>query len=296
MEILLVACGGIGNIVQATPTMRAIINAGHQLDLRLCCNSSKDIQSIFKLNGMRKVFVTDTKHEYDFQMTGPFCPGKKYKARNFIKSKIRYDQHIEEVKVYFNMANQIGIKGKIPNIEVKIGKKGLDPLPNTVAIYPGSKPNWAMKRWDKYDQLAKEFENVLVVGKKEDINSHGKPTWITTPWKWPKQTKFYTGSLSEMTYTLSKCKMFIGNDGGLAHVAAATGIPTYVLFGPSSVIKNKPFHKNAQAIAIDIPCRPCQFQADENGLQIFGGGKGNCYNNMKCMREMSVEFVLKKIL
>lgn len=39
--------------------------------------------------------------------------------------------------------------------------------------------------------------------------------------------------LLDVSAFFSKCDLFIGNDSGLMHLAAATGIPTFGLFGPS---------------------------------------------------------------
>src|SRR5206468_12002766 len=40
---------------------------------------------------------------------------------------------------------------------------------------------------------------------------------------------------------LRRCAMFIGNDTGLMHIAAASGIPTLGLFGPSPVAQYAPW-------------------------------------------------------
>lgn len=289
--------GGIGNIVQATPAIKAIAEEGHSIDLNLYCNSSNEIKGLFELPVVSNVYMNaeSLNRNYDYQLNGPFTPGKKY-AKIVIRPRISYAKHRPEAEVYYDLAKQIGVKKVMGDAEVNVGEHGWIPDPESVAIYPGSKPNWAMKRWDKYDELACKFNRVMLVGSREDINSHGNPTWITRPFKWPKNCQKIIGPIQNVAYTISKCKMFIGNDGGLAHVAAATGIPTFVLFGPSSDKKNKPYSKNAHVIAIKLPCRPCQFMKGSNGQQIFDGGKGNCYLNMKCMREMSVDFVYNRIL
>lgn len=297
MNVLMVLGGGIGNIIQATPAIKTIASEGHRVDLCLHCNSSQDIKDIFNIEAVTSIYVNKSPSLiYDWQLNGPFTPGKQYQAKNKYRTKVHYAQHIPEANVYYDLAQHIGIKTKMLNAEVCIEKSRLVPKHlDTVAIYPGSKFNWAMKRWDKYDELANKFEHVAIVGTKQDIHSHGNPTWIKKPWSWDKKVEFVSGSLKEMAYFLSKCKMFIGNDGGLSHIAAATGIPTFVLFGPSSYIKNKPFAKNAHVIAIDLPCRPCQFRADEKGQQIFDGNKFGCPQNMKCMKEMSSNYVYQKI-
>lgn len=296
MQILLVTGGGIGNIVQATPTMKAIAAEGHTLDLKLTCNTGVDVTDLFSIPCVRKVFTTrQPKSSYDYELRGLFIPGTVHNSKNRIKSKISYAQHIPESEVYYDMARQLGITTPMQDCEVNIGKTGPKPKhSDTVAIYPGSKYNWAMKRWDKYDELAKHFKHVAIVGTDKDINSHGNPTWITKPWKWPNNVEIVTGKLQDVAHFISHCKFFVGNDGGLSHVAAGTGIPTFVLFGPSSDVKNRPRSKYAYVIAMRMPCRPCQFQK-KNGKRIFDGDLGNCYNNMRCMREMTVPYVLKEI-
>jgi len=297
MKILFVTGGGIGNIIQATPTIKALAIEGHKVDLRLHCNSGADIREVFNIPSVRQVFIDkEPKGNYDCEMRGLFIPSSLHGAKKTVKCKISYAQHIPESEVYYSLAKQIGIKAPMGDCEINVGQNG--PIPehkHTVAIYPGSKYNWAMKRWDKYDELAKKFKHVAVVGTDKDINTHGNPTWITRSWKWPKHVRFAKDpQLVNVAHFISKCDMFIGNDGGLAHVAAATGIPTFVLFGPSSDVKNKPKAHKAHVVAINLPCRPCQFKK-KNGKSIFDGNIGNCYLNMKCMNDMSVDFVLKQM-
>lgn len=296
MKILFVLGGGIGNIVQATPAIQAIGSEGHHIDLLLHCNSSTEY-SIFKLPCVKRIYGnrSNPSEFYDVQLNGPFTPGARYKAKKYFKTRVNYAQHLAEAEVYYDLAKQIGVTTKMPNAKVNVGSwPGKERDPETITIYPGSKHNWAMKRWDKYDQLASHFKKVLVVGSEKDIYSHGNPTWITKPWKWPDHVEFFTGGLQEVAYVISTCKAFIGNDGGLSHVAAGTGVPTFVIFGPSSDIKNKPYCKNAHIVAIDLPCRPCQFAKGPDGMQIFGENKANCPYEMKCMKEMSVEYVIEK--
>jgi hypothetical protein len=295
-KVLCVFSGGIGNIVQAMPALQSIIAEDNEVDVSLYCNSSNDME-IFKLPGVRRLCVNSLPNEqYDFQLIGPFSPSLEEKAKKVIRSRIRLAQHSPEANLYYDMAQQMGVTTPMPFTKIVLPKDGRHPTDtNTVAIYPGSKPNWAMKRWNKYDELAKYFDNVVVVGSRSDIYSQGNPTWIKRKWRWPNNVEFFIGSLAGAAFLISKCKMFVGNDGGLSHCAAATGVPTFILFGPSSTVKNKPYAPNAHVIAIDLSCRPCQFQKGPDGKQIFNSGKASCPFNMKCMKDMSVQFVLNKI-
>lgn len=47
---------------------------------------------------------------------------------------------------------------------------------------------------------------------------------------------------------LSKCALYIGNDSGLMHMAAAAGTPTLGLFGPSHAELYAPWGSNTQAV------------------------------------------------
>lgn len=53
----------------------------------------------------------------------------------------------------------------------------------------------------------------------------------------------------EAACVISHCDAFIGNDSGLMHCAAATGIPTLGLFGPSNRDVYAPWGTNARMIA-----------------------------------------------
>ncbi len=54
--------------------------------------------------------------------------------------------------------------------------------------------------------------------------------------------------LSEVKSILSAAQLFIGNDSGPAHIAAAFGIPVVVLFGPSNPVTWAPWRTEAQVL------------------------------------------------
>jgi len=47
---------------------------------------------------------------------------------------------------------------------------------------------------------------------------------------------------------LARCDLYIGNDSGLMHMAAASGCPTLGLFGPSSEIFYGPWGQRAMSV------------------------------------------------
>lgn len=95
-----------------------------------------------------------------------------------------------------------------------------------VAIHPGSgseKKNWPLEHWLR---LADEFSGhavVFITGEAEEargvkITSHAN--WHALP-------------LSELSTRLATCTAFLGHDSGISHLAAACGVPSLLLFGPT---------------------------------------------------------------
>jgi lipopolysaccharide export system permease protein len=54
---------------------------------------------------------------------------------------------------------------------------------------------------------------------------------------------------------LARCALFIGNDSGLMHLAAAVGLPTLGLFGPSRPEHYAPWGRGGAAVTTAIPYR-----------------------------------------
>ena len=60
-------------------------------------------------------------------------------------------------------------------------------------------------------------------------------------------------SLTQVAAMLARCRLFIGNDSGLMHLAAAAGTPTLGLFGPSRASEYAPSGRCATCIAAPGP-------------------------------------------
>jgi ADP-heptose:LPS heptosyltransferase len=58
-------------------------------------------------------------------------------------------------------------------------------------------------------------------------------------------------SLSEAAACLERATLFIGNDSGLMHLAAAAGAPTIGLFGPTDAAIYGPTGRRAVAVVAD---------------------------------------------
>ena len=81
--------------------------------------------------------------------------------------------------------------------------------------------------------------------------------------------------------------MFVGNDTGTVHLAAAMRRPVVALFGPTvEEFGFYPYRTPARVIAHVLPCRPCTHT-----------GKGRCRIRERhaCMERITVEEVFSAV-
>jgi heptosyltransferase-2 len=67
-----------------------------------------------------------------------------------------------------------------------------------------------------------------------------------------------TVSLRETLAVLRRGAVFIGNDSGIMHLAAAAGLPLVALFGPQSPVRFGPWGRRVRVIYKQFPCSPCR--------------------------------------
>ena len=65
-------------------------------------------------------------------------------------------------------------------------------------------------------------------------------------------------TLEELTALLGRSALFIGNDSGPAHLAAACGVPSIVLFGPQDPRRFGPWSERTQVLHHPVACFPCR--------------------------------------
>jgi ADP-heptose:LPS heptosyltransferase len=73
-------------------------------------------------------------------------------------------------------------------------------------------------------------------------------------------------TLGNLAALISRADMLLGNDSGIVHLAAALGIPTVALFGPSDVKKWRPRGERVLIMRRVLECSPCVMATMKNCL------------------------------
>jgi len=65
-------------------------------------------------------------------------------------------------------------------------------------------------------------------------------------------------TLPEVSALAARADLFVGNDSGIAHIAAAVETPSVVIFGSSNIAHWRPWNRApAEVVFEEMPCQPC---------------------------------------
>ena len=153
-----------------------------------------------------------------------------------------------------------------------------------VGVFPGA--GWKLREWmpDRFaaigDRLVQHFNAEVLIfgGQKESELVHTVASLMDA------RAIPFAGNLQvrELAACIEKCDLFLTNDTGPMHIAAAVGTPTVSLFGPGNHIRFQPLGGLHQTIRHDVPCSPCKQFTDK------------CKDNI-CMKKITVDEVWQSI-
>jgi heptosyltransferase-2 len=151
-----------------------------------------------------------------------------------------------------------------------------------VAICPGS-INSRAKRWpaEAYaslaDRLIESKRRVLLIGSKDEMDVSEDVTR-----RMRQQPIVLTGktTLDQITAVLDRADLIVTNDTGPAHIGAALGRPTIVIFGPTNPLTTRPFAPEAIVLRHPPDCAPCMLR--------------DCPIDHRCMTAITVDEVFEQ--
>ena len=292
-KILIVMDEGIGNMVMLTPTIKAIKERLPESKITIL-GRQPSVQLLEGWGLVERVLTDSDDEEYDIGFLSVWSNSYEHGFKEKVDSqcKIVFKVEVDNVDTHESMhhlkiAEFFGFEGERPG-PLCISKEVDLQLPldkKIVALSDTAQENgaWERKRWPYYKELSRQLIDngyaVVLIGGNEESRRFNKS-------EWPSQIINCLGKfdIQETAGILRKCFMFIGNDSGPAHMAAALGIPTFVFFGATRNSKNMPLGPKVKLIHSNLDCRPCQYTE-----------RWSSCKDWICMKGMTVEKVLPLI-
>jgi lipopolysaccharide heptosyltransferase II len=165
---------------------------------------------------------------------------------------------------------------------------GVDRTRPLVGIHPGA--TWPAKKWlpERFailaERMAKDLgvQVVVMAGPRDgDIVQMMRGVMSSPPMILQEVL------LRRLAAVIAHCRVFVSNDAGPMHIAAAVGTPTIGIFGPGEEDIWFPYEKSRghRALRKDVPCHPCHLD--------FCNRMGDGY--MECMKLLAADDVLAAV-
>lgn len=197
---------------------------------------------------------------------------------------------------YFDILHAAGIPAEDQRLEIFLSESerlgaaqrfdtaGVNDEQLKVGFFPGA--GWKLREWmpERFaaigDKLVQHFNaNVLIFGGQSEAELvQTVANLMNVP------AILFAGNLQirQLAACLEKCDLFLTNDTGPMHIAAAVGTSTVSLFGPGNHIRFQPLGTLHQTIRHAVPCSPCKQFTDK------------CKDNI-CMKGIGVDEVWESV-
>ncbi len=208
-------------------------------------------------------------------------------------SKIEYDprQHVAEYYLSLLKFYHLKTKDTRPEIQVPLKrqkmatsmfkKEGILLDRPVIAIQPFSL--WQYKEWGgiKFSRLIDWIRTeygfpVVLIGSPDEKE---RAAHIMNRCEDGVYSLVGKTSIGTLAAVLKQCFLFIGVDSAGMHMAAALGIPTVSIFGPSSPVSWAPQGNQHSVVHKDMPCVPCRHKGCEDS------------EISRCLKQLTVEEV-----
>ena len=144
-------------------------------------------------------------------------------------------------------------EGRLCKAGIRAGKKRIALAPG--AAY-GSAKCWAPERFaETADALIDDFDaDVILFGASSELEICRQ---IADRMRHRPVVLAGQTSIGELPALFSRCSLFIGNDSGAMHVAAAVGVPVVAVFGSTDPHGTAPVTSLKRLVQHPVACSPC---------------------------------------
>ena len=175
--------------------------------------------------------------------------------------KISTQQHLVKQYVHIAMINNDNFDNNIPNLKLYIQKEEF--LKPTLGINAGATYGSA-KRWypERFAEVGAHFSDrfdILIFGGPNEVEMAKdiEDSLISFGVSNYKNIAGQT-DIKELCAKIGGCSLFVTNDSGPMHVAAAYQVPTVAIFGPTRYKETSQWqNKKSVIVRHEMECSPC---------------------------------------
>lgn len=166
---------------------------------------------------------------------------------------------------------------------LRLEAEGIASTETVVSVNPGA-TNSRAKQWlpERFaaaaDRIAESTgARIAILG---SASESGTAASVMAALERPERAINLTGktSLRELIGVLASSLALVSNDTGPAHLAAALGLPTVTVFGPTEAFATRPLGKRAVVVDHPVDCSPCMLR--------------DCPIDHRCMTGVTVDSVV----
>ena len=229
-------------------------------------------------------------------------------------NKVKYNEKQHAVQTFLDLVRILDVNyniEKLPKLNFSKNDKnivdkflrnnGIKKNDFLVCVAPGAAESAKSRMWpyERYAELCDEIiarhnAKVIFVGVSDEIELINI---IQKVMENKNKTVNAAGkiTLNQLFYLIGKSNLFIGNDAGPMHIAAAQGVKTLGLFGPNLPVRFGPYGKGNIGLYKGYNCEfsPC--------INVHKGQIPDCLypkssnEYQKCMKNISVDDALKEV-
>ena len=168
---------------------------------------------------------------------------------------------------------RVEFKFRIPQsdreeVDRLLTQAGVTPGMNWLAVNVSAR--WPTKRWPvasfaaTADRIQEEgLGRVVFVGGPDD---RADVAAVKASMKTPAIDMAGATTVGLLPALLARAALFLTNDSGPMHIAAAVGTPVVALFGPTSAVRTGPYGPGHRVLAGQVACSPCFSRSCSNPL------------------------------
>ncbi len=204
---------------------------------------------------------------------------------------------IHQTGYYLKMLEGSGLVAGKQTLELSVGTEnrhragrilsahGITPVVRVVGLNPsatfGPAKQWFPERYAALgDRLNKDLDaTVLIFGGPSD-RELGRT--ISRMMAAPSIDLSGRTTLDEAMALIDRCDVFVTNDSGLMHVAAALNTPLVAIFGSTNSTTTSPYSDTSRIVRVPIECSPCMKPVCPLG-------------HMNCMKRVTVDMVVDAV-